>query len=268
MAKIDLTSLEWRELIFIGKNKEYGAYQLRSESSKRHNLAMLIVTVVAVIAFSLPKLIEMAKPKEKVETIGVTTLSQLEKAVVKHDVKKAEAAIPPPALKSSIKFTAPVIKKDEEVSEDEEIKSQQELTDARGVISIADVKGNDEEHGADIADIKANVTQEVEEKPYTIIEQMPQYPGGEEELLAFIGNNLKYPIIAQENGIQGRVVIRFVVSKTGTISNVEVLRSLDPACDREAVRVVKLLKQWIPGKQNGVNVPVYYTLPITFRLQS
>ncbi|MFA6580709.1 MAG: TonB family protein [Paludibacter sp.] len=268
MSKIDLTSLEWRELVFLGKNKEYGAYQLRGESGKRHNLAMLIVTIFAIIAFSLPKLIELAKPKANKElNTEVTTLSTLEKAVVKNDIKKPVAAEPPPALKSSIKFTAPVIKKDEEVNDDEQIKSQKELTDARGVISIADVKGNDELNGKDIADIKENVTQVVEDKPYTIIEQMPQYPGGEEALLEFIGNNLKYPIIAQENGIQGRVVIRFVVSRTGTISNIEVLRSLDPACDREAVRVVKLLKQWIPGKQNGVNVPVYYTLPITYRLK-
>jgi len=248
----------------------------------------------------------------------VTTLSQLEKAEVKNDVKKAAAVEPPPPLKSSVKFTAPVIKKDEEVADNEEIKSQEELMTAKGSISIADVKGNDDINGKDIADIKENVTQDVEEKPYTIIEQMPVYPGGEGELLAYIAKTIKYPVIAQENGIEGKVIIRFVVSKTGKISNVEVLRvypggegellayiaktikypviaqengiegkviirfvvsktgkisnvevlrSLDGACDREAVRVVKTLKDWIPGKQNGVNVPVYYTLPITFKLQ-
>ena len=267
MAKIDLTSLEWRELVFQGKNKEYGAYQMRGESDKRHNVAMIIVTVVAVIAFSIPKLIEMTKSKQTEKMTEVTTLSQLEKAEVKNDVKKAAAVEPPPPLKSSVKFTAPVIKKDEEVADNEEIKSQEELMTAKGSISIADVKGNDDINGKDIADIKENVTQDVEEKPYTIIEQMPVYPGGEGELLAYIAKTIKYPVIAQENGIEGKVIIRFVVSKTGKISNVEVLRSLDGACDREAVRVVKTLKDWIPGKQNGVNVPVYYTLPITFKLQ-
>jgi len=267
MAKIDLTSLEWREIIFQGKNKEYGAYQLRGESNKRHNISMLIITVVTIVALSLPKLIELATPKQKDVMTEVTTLSTLEKAEVKNDIKKQTVAVePPPALKSSIKFTAPVIKKDEEVADDEEIKSQQELTDARGSISIADVKGNDE-NGVDIADIKENVTQVVEEKVWEVIEQMPQFPGGETELLSFIAKSIRYPVIAQENGIQGRVIIRFVVSKTGLVSNVEVLRSLDAACDKEAVRVVKTLPKWIPGKQNGVNVPVYYTLPITFRLQ-
>jgi len=267
MAKIDLTSLEWREIIFQGKNKEYGAYQLRGESNKRHNISMIIITVVALVGFSLPKLIEMATPKQKEVMTEVTTLSALDKAEVKNDVKKLEQVEPPPALKSSIKFTAPVIKKDEEVNDENEIKSQQELTDAKGAISIADVKGNDDINGKDIADIKENVTQVEEEKVWEVIEQMPQFPGGESELLSFIAKSIRYPVIAQENGIQGRVIIRFVVSKTGVVSNVEVLRSLDSACDKEAMRVVKTLPKWIPGKQNGVNVPVYYTLPITFRLQ-
>jgi protein TonB len=266
MGKIDLTSLEWRELVFQGKNKEYGAYQLRGESDKRHNRAMIIVAVVAIVGFSVPKLIEMTKSKQKEVNTEVTTLSTLEKAEVKNDIKKPPPVEPPPPLKSTIKFTAPVIKKDEEVSEKEEIKSQDELTNAKASISLADVQGVTN-GTVDIADVKTAVTEIEEEKPYTVIEQMPVYPGGEGELLKFIFANLKYPVIAQENGIEGKVIIRFVVSKTGKISNVEVLRSLDPSCDKEAVRVVKMLPNWIPGKQNGVNVPVYYTLPITYKLQ-
>ncbi len=265
MAKIDLTSLEWRELIFQGKNKEYGAYKLRSDSDRRHNTAMIIVAIVAIVGFSLPKLIEMVKPKQREVVTEVTTLSKLEKAEVKNDVKKVTPVAPPPALKSSIKFTAPVIKKDEEVKE--EFKSQEALTNTKVSISIADVKGNDEK-GKDIADVKQAVTQEVvEEKVYTVIEQMPQFPGGEGELLNYINKNIKYPVIAQENGVQGKVILRFVVSKSGTVDKVEVIRSLDPACDKEAVRVVKTLPRFIPGKQNGVNVSVWYTLPVTYRLE-
>jgi len=264
MAKIDLTSLEWRELIFQGKNKEYGAYKLRSESDRRHNIAMIIVAVVAVVGFSLPKLIEMVKPKQREIVTEVTTLSKLDKAEVKNDVKKVQPVEPPPALKSSIKFTAPVIKKDEDVKE--EYKSQEAITNTKVAISIADVKGNDEK-GKDIADVKQAVTQEVEDKVYTVIEQMPQFPGGEGELLNYINKNIKYPVIAQENGVQGKVILRFVVSKTGTVDKVEVIRSLDPACDKEAVRVVKTLPKFIPGKQNGINVAVWYTLPVTYRLE-
>ena len=268
MSKIDLTSFEWRELVFQGKNKEYGAYTLRGESDKRHNLAMFIVTVVAILLFSVPKLIEMAKSKQKETNTEVTTLSKLAKAEVKDEhIKKVEAVEPPPALKTSVKFTAPVIKKDEEVKEQDEIKSQEEIQNTKGIISIADVKGNDDVNGKDIADVKANVTQVVEEKVYDVIEQMPAFPGGEGELLGYIGKNLHYPVIAAENGISGKVILRFVVGRTSKVDKIEVLRSLYPACDKEAVRVVKSLPDFIPGKQNGVNVSVWYTLPITFKLE-
>jgi len=102
---------------------------------------------------------------------------------------------------------------------------------------------------------------------FQVVEKMPQFPGGESALLAFIGANLHYPVIAQENGIQGTVIVRFVVTKFGNVENVEVLRSLDPACDKEAARVIGLLPQWIPGSQHGANVSVYYTLPIKYKLE-
>jgi len=225
---------------------------------------MIIIAIVAVVGFSLPKLIEMVKPKQREIVTEVTQLSQLDKPEVKNDVKKPTPVEPPPALKSSIKFTAPVIKKDEEVKE--EYKSQEEITNTKVAISIADVKGNDESGGKDIADVKQAVTQEVEETVYKVIEQMPVFPGGDVELLKYISKNLVYPPIAAENGVQGKVTLRFVVSKSGSVDRVEVVRSLDTACDKEAVRVVKSLPKFIPGKQNGVNVSVWYTLPITFKL--
>ncbi len=156
MAKLDLASPEWCELIFEGKNQAYGAYKMRANSTSRHNVAMLAVILVIAIAldFSIPTLVKMATPKQKEVMTEVTTLSQLAEPEVKQEeMKRVEpVAPPPPALKSSIKFTAPVIKKDEEVHEDDEIKSQEELTSTKVAISIADVKGNDEANGKDIAD--------------------------------------------------------------------------------------------------------------------
>ncbi|MEA4936841.1 hypothetical protein SDC9_98012 [bioreactor metagenome] len=268
MSKIDLTAFEWRELIFKGRNKEYGAYVLRGESDKRHNISILIVGIVAVVGFSIPKVIELATPKQREVVTEVTTLSKLDKAAeVKQELKKPVVMEPPPAVKSSIKFVAPVIKKDEEVNEENEIKSQEEITNAKVAISIADVKGNDDVNGVDIADVKVAITQQEEEKIFEVIEQMPTFPGGESELFAYLSQNVRYPVTAQENGIQGRVIVRFVVTKTGEVARVEVVRSLDAACDREAVRVVKGLPRWIPGKQNGENVSVWFTLPINFKLQ-
>lgn len=272
MANIDLSSQEWCDLIFEGRNKAYGAYEMRSSSPKRHNLATLIVVVVALLAFTLPKLVRNMMPEKDMdmEMTEVTTLSNLKEAEVKknEELKPLTQAPPPPPLKSSIKFTAPVIKKDEEVSDEEEIKSQEELTESKVTISIADVKGTDEEHGQDIADFKEAIKPVVEEdnKVWEIVEQKPQFPGGEAALMKYIRDNMQYPSIAQENGIQGRVVVRFVVSKDGSVRDVTVMRGVDPSLDKEAIRVVKSLPNFIPGKQNGHAVNVYYILPVSFRL--
>ena len=101
-------------------------------------------------------------------------------------------------------------------------------------------------------------------KAYEAVEQMPYFPGGESEMMKFIRENIQYPDSANKYGIQGRVILRFVVTETGTIENITVLRSLDPACDKEAIRLLKSMPKWIPGKQNDEIVSVYYTLPIAF----
>lgn len=269
MSKIDLTSSEWCDLIFQDRNRAYGAYQMRAESRKRHTWAMVAVVLIAGIGCSIPALVRLAAPEQVEEKIvEVAVLSQLEEAEVKQEeFKKVDPITPPPALKSSIKFTAPVIRKDEEVAEVDEIKSQAELSESKVTISIADVKGNDELNGKDIAELKEVIVKEDDTKPFAVVEQMPQFPGGTSELLAYIAKHLHYPTVAAENGVQGKVYIRFVVSATGEVESVEVLRSLDPYCDKEAMRVIASLPRWIPGKQNGRNVPVYFTIPILFSLQ-
>jgi len=106
-----------------------------------------------------------------------------------------------------------------------------------------------------------------DERIFTVVEQMPQFPGGENELLNYISRQLKYPGFARSKSIQGKVICRFIITRTGRIEKPEVVRSLDPACDKEALRVIKSLPVFIPGKQNGVNVDVYYTLPVIFSLK-
>lgn len=271
MSKIDLTSPEWCELVFQNRNRSYGAYKMRTESLKRHNWAMISVLFLALLVSAIPTLVRYATPERTVDkVVEVAVLSQLEEPEVKQEeFKRLDPVTPPPALKSSIKFTAPIIKKDEEVVEENEIKSQIELTESKVAISIADVKGNDELNGKDIAELNDVIVKSTEgdRKPYTLVEQMPQFPGGEKVLMEYIAENLHYPTISAENGVQGKVYIRFVVSAKGIVEEVEVLRSLDSYCDKEAMRVIATLPQWIPGKQNGRNVPVYYTLPIVFKLQ-
>lgn len=273
----NISSQEWCDLIFEGRNKAYGAYDLRKDSPKRHNIATLSVVLIAAAAFFLPgvigDLIDKIRPEEEEEIVmtQVTELSDLKEAEVKknEEYKPLMETPPPPPLKSSIKFTAPVIKKDEEVSEEEEIKSQEELIESKVTISIADVEGNDEENGQDIADFKEAIKPVVEEEDnqvLEVVEQMPQFPGGQKALLQYISDNIKYPSIAQENGIQGRVVVRFVVKRDGSVGEVQVLRGVDATLDKEAVRVVKSIPNFIPGKQNGHAVNVWFTLPVQFKL--
>ena len=190
-------------------------------------------------------------------------------AEVKQEEFKKPDAPPPPPLKSSLKFTAPVIKKDEEVPEEEEMKTQAEVTQSKVAISIADVKGNDEIHGQDIADLREVAQEKPKEEVEEIFmaaEQMPQFPGGPAALQEFLAKNLRYPPIAAENGISGTVVVRFAVWKDGSIRNIEVLSPVDRSLDEEAVRVIKSMPNWIPGKQNGNNVSVYFTAPVRFQL--
>ena len=271
LKNINLNSPEWCELVFTGKNKEYGAYELRKDSSSRHIRALLIVAAGAILIMVLPAIIKSVIPQHaKEQVLEVTTLSDLkmETKVPEENVIRNLEAPPPPKLKSTIKFTPPVIKADKEVNDNEEIKTQEELTTSKMAISVADVQGTDSEDAIDIADLKDNkeVIQE-EAKPYVAVEQMPEYPGGTTELLKYISEHLKYPVLAAEQGIQGSVTIRFVVSPTGEVTDVEVFRPLDPSCDREAVRVIKSLPKWMPGKQNGKAVPVYFTVPVRFKLK-
>ena len=271
LKNINLNSPEWCELVFTGKNKEYGAYELRKDSSSRHIRALLIVAAGAILIMVLPAIIKSVIPQHaKEQVLEVTTLSDLkmETKVPEENVIRNLEAPTPPKLKSTIKFTPPVIKADKEVNDNEEIKTQEELTTSKMAISVADVQGTDSEDAIDIADLKDNkeVIQE-ETKPYVAVEQMPEYPGGTTELLKYISEHLKYPVLAAEQGIQGSVTIRFVVSPTGEVTDVEILRKLDPSCDKEAIRVIKSLPKWMPGKQNGRAVPVYFTVPVRFKLQ-
>jgi len=273
---IKLNSSEWCDVVFEGKNKNYGAYRLRQSSSKRHIVAFLVILVFAVFVSALPGLVSVVKNLTQNNSGPMEDTFELSNIPVEQEIPeenkiKQETAPPPPPLKTTVKFVPPKIAKDEDVREDQEMKAQDDILETKIQISVADVKGTNEKTGVDIAELREHkvIVEEkpVVEKPFVTVEQMPTFPGGETEMQKFIGQNLKYPVVAQESGIQGRVTVRFVVSKTGAIEDVTVIRGIDPSCDKEAVRVVKSMPKWIPGKQNGLNVPVYFTLPIVFRLK-
>ena len=277
MAKdINLTSEKWIDLIFEGRNKNYGAYTLRKNSPKRHTFAFLAVVAAAfLIVLASIGITQYNKAKEAREAMTqVSELSdiKLNKPDVPEEnvVKKFEPP-PPVELKSTIQFTAPIIKKDEEVPDEQTMKSQEELVKSDVQISIADVKGTNEETGVDIATLQEHkvIVQEevVEEKVFEIVEQPPSFPGGEAAMYEWLSKNINYPVIAQENNIQGRVTCQFVVGRNGEIEDVRVVRGVDASLDKEAIRVIRSMPKWIPGKQGGNAVKVRYTLPVQFKLQ-
>ncbi len=274
MGKIDLISNSWVDLVFEGKNKEYGAYRDRKTTGARNVKAMVLVftTLAIIIALGYAKVaIENALPKKvAIETdVELSKLAQKKEAKVerKEPVKVEIEQKVVEKVKSSVKFTAPEIKKDEEVAPEDELKSQDDLAKTNTAIGSFDVKGNDEAEGEVLKAKEVIAEEKVEEKVFDVVEQMPQFPGGDAELFKFLSENIKYPTIAEENGVQGRVIVTFVVETDGSITDVKVVRSVDPSLDREASRVVKAMPNWIPGKQNGQAVRVKYTVPVTFRLQ-
>lgn len=276
MSKIDLINNNWVDLVFENKNKEYGAYVLRKETGKRNVKAMVIVfaTIILIMVLAWAKVaIENAMPKKVAITTDVelSQLAQKKEAKVerKEPVKVEMEQKVIEKVKSSVKFTAPEIKKDEDVKPEDELKSQDELAKTTTAIGSFDVKGNDEAAG-EVLKAKEVIAEEKpkeEEKVFDVVEQMPSFPGGQAALLEYLSKNTRYPAVAEENGVQGRVVVTFVVERDGSITDVTVVKSVDPSLDKEAARVVKSMPNWIPGKQNGSAVRVKYTVPVSFKLQ-
>ena len=276
MSKIDLISNEWTDLVFEGRNQAYGAYKLRKGTTKRNVWSIIIVALAAVLLFLGLQLQKMAQANKTVENTQAVELARLQDKKKEVKVEKKEIVRTEPEkvveqVKSSVKFTAPVIKMDEEVKEEDEIKLE-EVEKSTKAIGTFNVEGNDEVGGAVLKakeEIKApEPPKHVEEtKIFTVVEQMPLFPGGDAALMAYLRDNIHYPTVAAENGVQGRVVVGFVVERDGSITDVNVLRSVDPSLDREAMRVVKGMPRWTPGKQNGSAVRVKYQVPVTFRLQ-
>lgn len=277
MSKIDLISSDWVDLVFEGRNKAYGAYRLRKSTTKRNILAMVAVVLLLIVAFIILTVKNFVdEQRAKVAMTQVAELTNYDQPKKKAEVKQKKVEVEPERVvervKSSIKFTAPVIKKDEEVKLDEELKTQDELMSTKTAIGTFDVKGNDDANG-EILKAKEVIAEpeppkhEEENKVFDIVEQQPLFPGGPTALMKYLSENTKYPVVAQENGVQGRVTVQFVVEKDGSISDVHVLRGVDPSLDKEAVRVVKSMPRWTPGKQNGITVRVNYRVPVLFRLQ-
>jgi len=276
MAKVDLVSLEWTDLVFEGRNQAYGAYQLRKETSKRNVWSTVFVALMAVLLYlglTFQNMVEANRTVENTQMVEVTNLRDKNKEakVERKEEIKLEPERTLEKVKSSIKFTAPVIKKDNLVNEEEEIKLD-EIEKSNKAIGALTVEGTDEV-GGEVLKIRDEIAppeppKAVEDnKIFEVVEQKPSFPGGDGALMSWLSQNIKYPAIAAEMGVQGRVIVQFVVEKDGSITDVKIAKSVDPSLDKEAARVIKSMPQWIAGRQNGSAVRVRFTVPVTFKLQ-
>jgi protein TonB len=269
MQKVNIFSDDWCAIVFESRPKDYGAYVMRTLSPRRHRFAVLITFILFIAFFTLPGLIKSIIPSSKEKNVEVTALSNIKLENKPKNIEAPKIEEEPLKIKSTIKFTPPVIKDDAEVKEDEVMKTQEEVNDSKLSVSTADVKGNSQDADAvDISELQQQqkVVEEEPVKPYVVVEQMPEFPGGDQTMRKFLRDNIRYPMMAKESGITGTVYVTFVVSVTGQISEVKLLRGIGGGCDEEAVRVVKTMPSWIPGRQTGKPVPVQFNLPIKFSL--
>ena len=279
MAKIDLYDPKWVDMVFDGKNKTYGAYQLRKGTSGRNIKSLIILVIAAALVggFLAWKVIEQKQAEQQAAYMEAMELSKLQKDAKKNEKKevikpKIEPKKEIPVARQTQKFTAPIIKKDELVKEENQVKQMDKLDDKVAVGAENHDGTKDRNIEAVRNDIAVNTLppapkEEVTNKVFDVVEVMPSYPGGQGALLSYLSTHVKYPVVAQENGVQGRVTVSFVVERDGSITDVHVVRSVDPSLDREAARVVSSMPNWQPGKQNGSAVRVKFNVPVQFKLQ-
>lgn len=265
-GKIDLYDSKWIDLVFRGRNQEYGAFEIRRQYPRNAVLGIVFAIVLFTLAVSAPLIINWitnALPEDKEVVVNQTTTLE-EPPPVDDKQPATPPPPPPPPLKSTIKFTPPVIKPDEEVP-DEPPPTQEKLQEVDA--GKTTVEG-DPNADPDLTGLEDGIGDAIgeQEQAFIAVEEMPEFPGGESALIAYIAKNTKYPGIARENNIEGRVFISFVVEKDGSISDAKVIRGIGGGCDEEALRVIKSLPNFKPGKQNGRAVRVQYNVPVNFKL--
>ena len=285
---VDLTSAEWCDLIFAEKNKEFGAYQLRKASDRRHNMAFLymivglIVVVLLVIGYSKyadyrdeQQALALQEQREKMMAAALEQAEEEtpeEEEVEEQKFEQPEIQVPEEVLATVQVTQIAIVEADKVKNEVMDMETQKEDNTARGIVN---------QEGSDDADKFKAVQEQVvvkepepevvkpkEEEIFVAVEQQAEFPGGQAALMKWLSNNIRYPESAQQNDIQGRVVVKFVVEKDGSIGQATIAKGVDKDLDREAIRVVKKMPKWQPGKNNGVAVRSYFTLPVTFKLQN
>lgn len=248
------------DLVFEGKNKEYGAYMLRKSYKRTINIALSITLGIVVVLIAIPKIMDLISGLVPEEEITTEVTIDLTKPPPVDPTEPPPPPPPPPPVMETTKFTPPKVV-DEQVEEQPPI--QEKLPET--TVSTVTQEGDDGELQP-IVENKVIEDNNVYDR--TAIEEQPGFPGGEGALMGFLKSNIKYPAIEKDNDIQGKVYVTFVIEKDGSVNDVQIMKGIagGPNCDKEALRVVKSMPKWAPGKQNGKAVRCKFILPVTFKL--
>jgi protein TonB len=259
MVKEKINAPAFDDIVFEDRNKEYGAYRLRKRYNRNVTLALLIGILILATAVITPYLNAKAS-----ENKSKRAERQVQIKMEKLDQPNEQAPPPPPPpppptdVVQQQKYVPPVVV---DSIRPEDVKQ----------LMTAD-QAQTEVKNTEVVEVQQQVKEEVQEaepeqQPFVVVEEMPMFPGGDPALLAYISEHTQYPEIAKENNIQGKVIVRFCVTPKGGVSQVSVLKGVDPELDKEAIRVVNTLPTFKPGKQGGKPVPVWYMVPIAFTLK-
>jgi len=257
-----------KDIVFEGRNKEYGAYTLKNLYNKYVSLsttgAILLFTLIASYPLITAFFVQEDNTDKSTGTVRVITLENIftEIPADKKDLQIPKTNSP---KTPSIKFLVPDVKPDALVT-NEVIPTQEELLGNNP--GTETVEGNS--NGIDLIEENIELIEtnnEATETVYNWAEEMPKFPGGETELRKFFSQNLIYPEIAKRAGVEGKVILSFIVDKNGNIVDVKVAKSIGARCDEEAMRVINIMPRWIPGKQNGNPVLTRINIPVVFKLR-
>jgi protein TonB len=260
--KLDIFTNQWLDIVFEGKNKAYGAYELRKSNTKTTVRALIIGAVLFSVLVAAPLIMSLLPDSSGDDDSLDTKIVTMKLPPKKEEPKKDLPPPPPPPPKvDQVKFVKPVVAKAEEVTEE-----------PPKITEIKDKKlGNETIKGDPDADLTVdpvgNGPAAVVEEDNSIyntagIEVKPDFPGGMEKFYKFVGNNYQTP---EEDGLKGKVYVTFVVEKDGSLTDIKVIRDIGYGTGKEAIRVLNKCPKWTPGEQNGKKVRVLYSLPITIQ---
>lgn len=258
MAREKEKAPSFNDIVFELRNQEYGAYKLRKKYNRNVLIGALIGILILGTAVITPHIYAKAMESKKAREERQVSMVMENLDQPTEQVAPPPPPPPPAEAQQQNRYVPPVVV--DSVKPEDNV---QLMTADQATVEVVN-----EEYVEAVEEVKEEVQEvEAEPEPFVVVEEMPMFPGGDAELLKYIGEHTNYPEVAKENNIQGKVIVRFCVTAKGTVSQISVLKGVDPELDKEAMRVVSTLPPFKPGKQGGKPVPVWYMVPISFTLK-